>query len=114
MIYYVLVATHVAMFTWLFWALYVFTMGIYRLKLSNQLRGVNYFFALPIVALAVITDVVANLTLAVIVFADIPREWLVTERLQRYLHTDSGWRSDLALRICTGILDMFDPRGKHC
>lgn len=96
------------------WALYVFTMGIYRLKLNKNLRGLNKYLAYPIVLLAVIVDFTVNWTLAPILFLDIPREPLVTARLQRYLRHDNGWRYRLAVKICVGMLDMFDPRDKHC
>ncbi len=99
---------------WSFWALYVFTMGIYRAKLKGSLKGLNYVFALPLVLLAVIVDVGSNFFVAPLVFLDWPRETLVTARLQRYMAGPEGWRKDVAEYICNSVLDVFDPEGNHC
>lgn len=99
---------------WLFWALYVFSMGIYRAKLAGRLKGLNLVFAFPIVLLAVLVDVFSNIFIAPLLFWDWPRETLVTARLQRYRKHPNGWRRRIAERICEGMLDVFDPDGDHC
>jgi succinate-acetate transporter protein len=103
-------------FLWGFWVLYVFTMAIYRAKLSKRLGKISTALALPFVLLAVIVDFVANMTVATVLFLDLPREPLVTARLQRYLSTCDvlGWRYILAKLICNNLLDIFDPTGNHC
>lgn len=101
-------------FLWAFWALYVFTMGVYRAVLADRLRGLNYVLALPIVLVAVIVDVLTNLIIAPILFLDLPRELMVTTRLVRYMNGPKGWRQTVAKVICDGVLDVFDPNGNHC
>jgi hypothetical protein len=101
-------------FLWMFWALFVFTMGIYRAVLADRLKGLNYVLALPIVVVAITVDVLANLVIAPIVFLDVPREFLVTSRLVRYMAGPSGWRRTIAAFICDNMLDIFDPTGNHC
>ena len=102
------------LYLWGFWAAYVLTMGIYRAHLAKRLTGLNLWLALPLVAFAYLLDIVTNLIVAPLVFADIPREWLVTDRLVRYKETGDGWRYALACAICEGLLDPFDPTGDHC
>ncbi len=101
-------------FLWMFWALYVFAMGIYRAQLAGRLKGVNFVLALPIVIVALAVDVITNLVIAPIVFLDVPRELLVTSRLIRYMAGPAGWRRTVAMYICDNMLDVFDPNGNHC
>lgn len=102
------------LFLWFFWAMYVFVMGIYRAYLSKRLGPVNFVLGFPLVLVGAITDIVANLVIAPIVFLDIPREWLVTTRLLRYRRGEDGWRKTISTYICDHMLDVFDPTGNHC
>lgn len=99
---------------WLFWGLYILVMGIYRAHLSRRLSRVGYVLGLPWILLGYLVDVLANLTVASIVFVELPREWLVTDRLQRHVIGSFGWRERLASWICNHLLDIFDPTGNHC
>jgi hypothetical protein len=97
-----------------FWCIYVLVMGIYRAHLARRLAGLNRILGFPVVLLGYAMDVLANLTLATLIFCDRPREWLVTDRLIRYRDFDIGWRGELAAWICDSLLDPFDPTGNHC
>ena len=104
----------VALGLWLFWALYVFTMAVYRAKLAGRLRGINRVMAAPLVLQAAAVDVIANIVVAPIVFLDPPRELLVTSRMKRYMAHEGGWRKRWAEWLCNSVLDPFDPDGDHC
>lgn len=68
----------------------------------------------PAALVAVLMDVAFNITLATIIFADLPREALFTARLNRYRAEDeSDWREGLAVWICRNLLDPFQSGG-HC
>lgn len=99
---------------WAFWAIYIMVMGIYRAHLSRRLAGINLVLGMPIVVLGYVMDAISNIAIATLLFADLPREWLVTTRLQRYIVDDDGWRRHIALYICDNLLDPFDPTGNHC
>lgn len=99
---------------WILWALYVLVMGIYRAHLAKKLTPTLYLVALPWVALGLVADVLVNIFVASVVFLEPPWEWLVTDRLQRHLAASYGWRARLARWICTHLLDVFDPSGRHC
>lgn len=101
-------------FLWAFWGMYVLVMGIYRAHLSHRLKGLVLVLSLPFVAIGYLMDVFANMTVASIVFLEPPREWLVTDRLQRHMQKSTGWRFWLAKYICDHLLDVFDPSGDHC
>ena len=99
---------------WLFWNLYVYTMGLYRAFLLKRLKGLSLVMASPVVFVAFVLDFIAQMTVFSILFLDIPRDWLVTNRLRRYMTGPGGWRKRLADYLCHHLLDPFDPTGAHC
>jgi hypothetical protein len=101
-------------FLWAFWGMYVLVMGIYRAHLSHRLKGLVLVLSLPFIVIGYLMDVFANVTIASLVFLELPREWLVTSRLQRYIAHGTGWRAAKARWICDNLLDVFDPSGEHC
>ena len=90
-------------------------MGLYRLHLKGDLNGLNKLLAYPVVIIGLLIDVIVNWTIAIVLFMDFPKEYLVTQRLIRYKNTESlCWRGRMATYICDSILDVFDPRSNHC
>lgn len=104
------------LYLWLFWYAYIVVMGLYRAHLDGRLPRVGYVLGAPALAVGYLMDVLAQYTIASLVFLDLPRrgEWLVTSRLQRYIAHDTGWRAAKARWICDNLLDVFDPSGDHC
>lgn len=98
---------------WMLWGLYVLIMGLYRAHLDERLTRAGLVLAIPYLSAGYALDVIVNLLIASVLFAEIPREWLVTDRLTR-LHDRSDWRGHLARWICENLLDYFDPSGRHC
>lgn len=103
-------------FLWVFWAVYVLVMGIYRAHLAGKIKGVTLVLSLPWVLIGYAMDVMAQYTLACLFFLDWPKrgEHLVTDRLKRYIKQGIGWRARKADWICSNLLDVFDPSGNHC
>ena len=101
-------------FLWLFWGFYVQVMGLYRVYLRKELKGLNAVLALPYVIVGLLLDVFANVFLGTFVFLELPKEFLVTSRLQRYKTYKRGYKLRMATLICEGMLDVFDPTGDHC
>ena len=99
---------------WAFWAVYVLVMGLYRAHLQGRLSWLVYIMGAPFLLLGLVVDVTMNATVAVVVFCDTPREWLVTTRLIRYVKSGHGWRFMIANWVCNNLLDVFDPSGNHC
>lgn len=102
------------LFLWAFWYCYILVMGLYRAHLAGRLNRFTYALALPALLVGYAMDVLANLTIASVVFLEPPREWLVTNRLKRHIERGTGWRAAKANWICTHLLDFFDPSGDHC
>ena len=105
---------YLALFLYIFWGLYVLVMGLYRAYLHKQLKGLNKLLAIPYILIGLLVDVVANIFVASVVFMELPKEWLVTTRLQRYMTHNRGYKKRLATYICDHLLDVFDPTGNHC
>lgn len=123
-------------YLWLFWAMYVLVMGIYRAHLAKRLGPVTFCLSLPFVAVGLAMDLLAQFTLATLIFWQRPYlafahraftvrgrsfvlrlpsgDWLVTARLQRYVAEGEGWRFTVANWVCNNLLDVFDPSGEHC
>ncbi len=66
----------------------------------------------PAALAAVLMDAAFNITLATIIFMDLPHEPLFTARLNRY-RAEGGWREIGATWICRNLLDPFQSGG-HC
>jgi hypothetical protein len=70
-------------------------------------------FAGPSLVAFIVFDVLVNL-LASLLFLDLPKEKLLTQRLMRYMAGPEGLRRRVATGICNKFLDPFDPAGSHC
>lgn len=68
--------------------------------------------AAPAVLLAVLLDVLFNVTLGTLLFIDLPRQWTFSQRVGRYKKR-IDWRAPLAQWICANLLDPFEVEG-HC
>lgn len=101
-------------YLWLCWGLYVLVMGLYRAYLAKRLTRTTLFLSIPFVAIGFIVNFVSNMILATIVFLEFPKEFLITDRLERYIRSENGWRCSIARWVCHNILDPVDPSGSHC
>lgn len=96
-----------------FWVLYLAIMALYRAHLNKSLTKLGYALGAPLLLVGLLLDVVMNITVFSVAFVEIPRELLVTKRLQRHLK-QTGWRFKLAKFICEELLNFADPTGNHC
>lgn len=97
---------------YLFFIMYVASMGMIRAHAENKLNGLLWGLCLPFVAVSIVLDFINNVIVFTLLFAEMPREWLVTERLKRHAkqHTVRG---KLARYIGDLLLNPFDPSGNH-
>lgn len=96
-----------------FYALYLAIMALYRGHIDGTLPNSAKVLGYPILFIGLVVDVVMNITVFSVIFADIPRDWLVTSRLKRHIH-ENGYRGWMAKFICRNLLSPFDPTGDHC
>jgi len=98
-------------YTYLFYLLFILTMA--TKAAWPTLALLPKVLLAPPAIVAVLMDVVFNLIPATVIFVDWPREWLFTQRLNRYEAKDTGWRYRVALWICKTFLNPFQ-QGGHC
>jgi hypothetical protein len=96
------------------WALYLSVMHLVSRR--DALTTPAKAFAYPLIVVALVIDVIFNVTFGSVLFVDAPREWLFTHRLNRYVFAPgkTTWRGRLAEWLCANLLDPFDPSGCHC
>ena len=72
-------------------------------------------FGSPVLAVMLSIDFMMQISLFTLMFLDLPREPLVTDRLKRYRAiTTPNWRTTIATIMCTQLLNPFDPTKHHC
>lgn len=96
------------------WVFYLAVMALMRARDAGMLSPVALVLAYPVVAVGLVLDFTLHVVVGTALFLDLPREWLLTQRLSRLIRKDDGWRGDLAAWLCAHLLDTFDPDGSHC
>jgi len=69
---------------YLFFIMYVASMGMIRAHAESKLNGLLWVLCFPFIAVSMALDVINNLIIFTILFAELPRELLVTDRLKRH------------------------------
>lgn len=96
------------------WLFYLAVMNLYRAKKANQISKVALWLGYPILVIGALLDLLVNVLLMTLIFCELPRELLVTKRLERHVKSKQGWRAKLAYWVCHNLLNAFDPSGDHC
>ena len=95
--------------------LYILVMGLTRAHLAGRLTRAGYVLGWPFVAFGMLANAVMNVTVASLIFLDLPQELAMTQRFKRYIANEPfSWRGRLAQWICDHLLDPTDPHGDHC
>ncbi len=102
----------VLLLAYLTWALFLAAMSLIGARAQGKLPRAALVLGYPLVAFGVLCDVLLQLV-ATAVFADWPREPVLTQRCSRYIAGPPGWRRTAALWICRNLLDPFQAGG-HC
>lgn len=96
----------------LLWLLYVQVMA--ALRVWNSLHWLAKLHLLPLAPPFLLLDALVNLTIGSLLFLELPRWWTLSERLHYHAIRRHGWRTAMALWLCTELLNPFDPDGHHC
>lgn len=97
---------------YLFFIMYVASMGMIRAHSEKKLNGVLWVLCLPFVAVSIVLDFINNMTVFSLIYFELPREWVVTDRLKRHAK-GTGWRKSLSYWFGNTILNAFDHTGSH-
>jgi len=95
------------------WLLFLAVMALKTARDNGSLPKVVLPFAYIILYVGLLVDFVVNITVATVLFLELPKEGTVTSRVSRHLKEEDGWRKKLAKFICGNFLDPFEIGG-HC
>jgi hypothetical protein len=99
---------------WFLWIFYLAVMALKRARDNQQLTLASKILGYPVLFIGYVLDTFVNVFVISFIFLEIPKETLVTTRLQRWCCSTPSWRQRLAKWLCENLLDQFDPSGKHC
>lgn len=111
-LYILLCIAGAAFFLWEVWTRYLAIMALYRAERAGKLTKWARIFGAPLLAYGYLIDFLGNMLVCALFF-DIPRELLITSRLQRYVDKPDGRRRRMAIWFAEQLLDPFDPKGYH-
>ena len=92
------------------WLFYVAIMHLIQVK--DRLHPVAKIHAYVLAGVGVSLNAVLNVVFATVLFADLPKEFGLTKRMQRYKKGPDGWRKKVAIWVCEHALNQFDTG--HC
>ncbi len=113
MIFFLELFAYALLLVYALWLFYLAVMNLRQAKLTGNLSKVALVFGTPLLFLGLLLDFLANVLVFTVIFLDLPRETLVTDRLKRYSKGPDGWRKRLTVWFAEHLLDDFDPSGKH-
>jgi hypothetical protein len=97
---------------YLFFIMYVASMAMIRAHSEKKLNGLLWVLCLPFVALSIVLDFINNILVFTLLFSELPKEFLVTDRLKRHAKQHT-FRGKLARYIGDLLLNPFDHTGNH-
>lgn len=101
------------------WVRYLAVMHLQEVRDAGLIHQDAVILAKTVLYTGLLADVLYNLTWAMVLFLDPPRELLVTTRLKRYKYgangspPETGWRLRRTDWFAEILLDDYDPSGKH-
>lgn len=94
------------------WIFYLAVMNLKGARAAGRLGLTAKLFGYPILFSGLALNFAVNVTIMTVLFFDIPRDFLFSGRVERYI-SRSGYRGALARFFADSFLDDFDPRGFH-
>lgn len=98
---------------YILWVFYLAVMNLQGARKAKTLTKTAYALGLPILGIGLAIDAFVNIVVLTVLFAEAPRELLVTSRLKRHYIEGNGWRKKLAIWFAIHMTDAFDPSGPH-
>lgn len=96
------------------WIFFLAVMALKRARDSGTLSTPALVMGMPVLWMGLLVDAFVQVTVASLVFLELPRELTVTARLTRLKKGPVTWRQRFAAWCCAHLLNAFDPSGNHC
>ena len=95
------------------WLHFLAVMAIQTALETKTLTPVGRRFGYAILIPGYLMDILVQMTIAVLAFAELPYELTVSGRVKRLIANGDGWRKTLALWLRDHLLKPFVPTGRH-
>jgi hypothetical protein len=99
---------------YILWIFYLAVMSLTHAQKTGRLTRASRTLGLPILLIGYAADVLVNATLFSLLVWDLPREYTVTQHINRLLRHGKPLQKTISHWVCHHLLDTFDPSGKHC
>jgi hypothetical protein len=99
-------------FAWMYggWLLFIIYAGV-AAKWNALPHPLRWLF-IPVGIFGGLLDVSFNLTIATLLFLELPTTWTLTARMAKNKAGPDGWRKDVSAWVCKNMLDVF--QAGHC
>lgn len=98
---------------WILWLYYLAVMNLKAVRDKHGLHWLAKVMGYPMLYLGLLIDFRCQVIECTVLFFEVPKETLVTARLQRHANRGTGWRKSLAVWFGESLLNDFDPSGNH-
>jgi len=100
------------LFAWMYggWCIFIIYAGV--AAKWDQLRPGLRLSLIPVGVIGAIMDVSFNLTVATVLFLQLPSTFTLTARMAKNKSGPDGWRKELSSWVCMNMLDVF--QAGHC
>lgn len=98
------------------WALWVFFLAVMCLQGARDLKKLtpwNTRIGYTVLVVGWVLDFIVQVTLASVLFVELPRELTVSSRVKRLIDGQDGWRRAVAMWLRDHFLKPFDATGRH-
>lgn len=102
-----------ALGAWALWVFFLAVMCLQGARDAKKLTPWNTRIGYSVLFVGWVLDFIVQVTVAVLLFAELPRELTVSGRVKRLIGGDDGWRKAVAIWLRDHFLKPFDPTGRH-
>ena len=98
---------------WLLWVLFLATMNLAQAKSEGKLKSFALWAGYTVLAVGLLVDFIVQITVATVLWLELPRELTVSGRVERLCREGHGYRLALAMWFRRVLLAPFDRSGGH-
>ena len=98
---------------WALWVLFLATMNLAQAKAEGKLKGFALWAGYTVLGIGLLVDFIVQITVATVLWLELPREWAVSGRVERLCREGHGYRLTLAMWFRRVLLAPFDRSGGH-
>ena len=108
-----ILAAYSLLLFWCLWVLFLATMNLKQSQDAGQLHGPALWLGYTVLGVGLLVDMVVQITVASLLWLELPRELTVSARVDRLCRSGTGYRLALALWFRRVMLAPFDRSGGH-